>query len=298
MMPKHTYAKAQFPTKEDIASYNENGFVVARGLLSPDEIDDALFGIDRYYAGERDWSLPVSGGFLDWKAEHADGLRINDYVSLQNTELRDLVMQPALGAAFSALSGAPVIRLFHDQLISKSPSFGSDTAVGWHVDGAYWKTCTSSRMLTAWIPLVPYTEEMGPIHFIPGSHLWEGFGWMTTFNEKDLDALLERVAAEGQPTEPVAVMLEPGDVSFHHARTIHGSPPNRGATPRVALTVHVQDGDNRYTSFEDCRGAKAVHVNDALCRQGTDGLPDYSDDEICPQVWPAAWRPGPMSSSG
>lgn len=275
-----------FPTPEQVLFFEQHGYLISPPIIPEELIAVARYGVTRHHAGERDWQLPISGGFLDWREEHGDGLRISDYVSLQNRELRELVTFPVLGRAFAALARATEIRLFHDQLISKAPDYRAKTAVGWHVDGSYWRTCTSDRMLTAWIPLETYDEAMGPLNVIKGSHRWEGNGWMTTFNEQDLDALQARITSTGEEVVQVPIIIAPGQVSFHHAGTIHGSLPNRGNRPRVALTVHVQDGSNRYRAYRDCRGKLAVHVNDALCRKGASGEPDYADPEICPVLWP------------
>ncbi len=287
MRPARDGDPKRFPTTEDIEHYETYGYVVSPKIISPDLIAEAVYGVQRCYAGERDWHLPISGGFLDWREEHGDTLRINDYVSLQNLELRNLLMSSGLGRAFAALARTDKIRLFHDQLISKPPQLEDESAVGWHVDGAYWRTCTSQKMLTAWIPLDTYTLEMGPLMVIPGSHRWPGNEWMTTFNTRDLTSLESRIISDGHPIERVPILIEPGQVSFHHARMIHGSRPNFGTRNRVALTVHVQDGANRYERYVDCRNRVATHVNDVLCRIGPAGQPDYSDPDICPVLWAA-----------
>ena len=279
-------APNHFPTRADIDHYERYGYVISPQIIPDDLIAEANYGVKRHYAGERDWRLPISGGYLDWKAEHGEGLRINDYVSLQNRELRTLVLFEALGRAFATLAGSDVIRLFHDQLISKPPRLGAGSTIGWHVDGAYWRTCTSHRMLTAWMPLEDYDTDMGPVMMIPGSHRWSGNDWMTTFNNRDLEALEAKISSDGERVERTPIVIRPGQVSFHHARMIHGSMPNMGKRSRLALTVHVQDGDNRYQRHVDCRNKVATHVNDALCRKAADGAPDYSDPDICPVLWP------------
>jgi hypothetical protein len=275
-----------FPTVTDIETYVSRGFVTSPKIIPQELLEEALFGVERYYAGERDWPLPISGGYLDWRPSDGDCVRISDYVSLQCREFRELVCGSDLGRVFSALSTSDTIRLFHDQLISKPPGQGTKSTVGWHVDAAYWKTCKSPNMLTAWIPLLPYDEEMGPITMLEGSHTWPGYDWMTTFNNRDHASLEDRIRASGHPITPTPVLIEPGQVSFHHGRMIHGSKPNRGTRNRVALTVHVQCGDNRYQRHIGPDGEVAAHVNDALCRSNSDGDPDYRDPDICPVIWP------------
>jgi ectoine hydroxylase-related dioxygenase (phytanoyl-CoA dioxygenase family) len=79
--------------------------------------------------------------------------------------------------------------------------------------------------------------------------------------------------------------MERGQISFHHSRTIHGSFPNRGNQPRVALALHMQDGANRYQPSLRSDGRPVRLFNDSICRQDSHGLPDYSDDDVFPVLW-------------
>jgi ectoine hydroxylase-related dioxygenase (phytanoyl-CoA dioxygenase family) len=81
--------------------------------------------------------------------------------------------------------------------------------------------------------------------------------------------------------------LPRGHVSFHNCKTIHGSGPNRGDRPRRSIAIHLQDEPNHYQAFTYRSGNHAGHGNDRLCRS-INGVPDYSDPFICPQLWPRA----------
>ncbi len=278
--------RSKLPTDEDVAFYREHGWYVSPLILPDELLEDAQHGVERYHAGERDTPLPLSGGYLDWREEHGNLLRLNDYVSLQNEQLRALVSFPLIGAIAARLAGTRTIRLFHDQLVCKPPHVpGDNTAIGWHTDRAYWHTCTSTSMLTSWIPFQDCTVEMGPLTVIDGSHRWPGSDGMRTFNDRDLDRLEQSFQTGGAPVKKVTQVLRKGQVSFHHCLTLHGSLPNRSQKTRLALTVHMQDGDNRYCTRLDAHGRPLLHINDLLCRRGPDGLPDYSDPEICPILW-------------
>jgi ectoine hydroxylase-related dioxygenase (phytanoyl-CoA dioxygenase family) len=275
------------PTDDDVRFFRERGWYVSGTILSEEMIEDALYGIDRYYAGERDRTLPIRRGYLDWKPEHGDILRQNDYVSLQNDEIRDLVMTPVIGAIAARLAGATTVRLFHDQLIYKPPTGHAETAVGWHSDRAYWQTCTSQRMLTAWVPFVQTSERSGTLTMIDGSHRWSDVERFDTFTDHDMRALESQFESHGVPAARVPMELTPGQASFHHCRTLHGSFPNRSATPRIALAIHMQDETNAYQRRLDAKGDPILHVNDVLCRSDEHGTPDYTDPDICPVLWPA-----------
>lgn len=276
------------PSEAEIQTYESSGHYVSAGPVIPGNlIARALYGVARFDTGERDWTLPLSGGFIDWRPEHGGLLRINDYVSLQNRELYDLCTYRPIAAIAGHLARTREIRLFHDQLITKLPSTDGATAVGWHVDKAYWQTCTSDRMLTAWIPLVELDHDAGGLSVIPESHRAPPQDWMRTFNEQDLDGVADQARRLGIDMKVLTPRVPLGHVSFHHGRTIHGSWPNRSRRPRIALTVHFQDFTNRYRAAPGGERADALHINDLLCRADANGLPDYSDPEICPVLWRA-----------
>jgi ectoine hydroxylase-related dioxygenase (phytanoyl-CoA dioxygenase family) len=195
-----------------------------------------------------------------------------------------------LGAIAARLARSPAIRLFDDQAIYKPPAVGevSATAVGWHTDHSYWSTCTSNAMLTAWIPLHDAEEKNGTLYVVDGSHLWPESEHLRGFNDPDLESLEQRMGRK-IPKDLISPMqLKKGQVSFHHMRTLHASGPNRAATPRFAVAVHMQDDANAHRPFSTVDGRAIVLPHDQLCRRGSDGRPDYSDSEIFPQIWPAA----------
>lgn len=274
------------PSDDDVRSYREHGYYVSKKILSDEEIDDAIYGSDRYYAGERDFLLSSSvKAFEGWKPEDGDILRINDYASLENSELSALVRNPLLAAIAAKLCGTTSIRLWHDQMIYKPKERpGLKTSIGWHTDRAYWKTCTSSSMLTAWIPFHDCPEEMGTLLVVDGSHKWSSTAGLRGFHSGEMEQLEREFAAEGKPIVKTALRLEKGQVSFHHCLTIHGSGPNRSDTARRSMSVHFQDASNQYRELKHENGERIWHRNDMLCRV-VGGQPDYSDPDFCPTLY-------------
>lgn len=272
------------PTDDDVAAYREHGWWVSPPIVPEDVLDRALDGMERFYAGDRDAPFPghTRWDHTDWVPAHGDGLRKNDYASLQVGELGDLVRHPAIAATAARLAGAGEIRLWHDQLLHKPPG-GDEGHVGWHTDRQYWESCTSTQMLTAWVPLVDVDERLGTITFVDGSHRWPE-GLAIGFFDGDLAAQEARMAAAGLPVRKVAPALRRGQVTFHHCRTVHGSGPNRGDRPRRSLAIHLQPGDNRHQP--------GYHRNDELVRR-VDGVPDYTDPRICPRLHPPGHATAP-----
>jgi ectoine hydroxylase-related dioxygenase (phytanoyl-CoA dioxygenase family) len=261
------------PTDADVALYREHGWWISPRDFIPDELlDGAARGQERLYAGELDTPIPGREG-EGWQPGHGDDvLRKNDYASLMVDELGALVRFPAIGAAAARLAGADEIRLWHDQLLHKPPEDDHAAAVvGWHTDRQYWLTCSSTEMLTAWVPFHDCDEETGTLEFVDGSHEWSERATGLDFFSSDLAA---QEAGLGRELRKVPAVLRRGQVSFHNCRTIHGSGPNRSGAPRRSLAIHLQPGDNHYVE------TGAHHSLDDLTGR------NYADRRFCPRLFP------------
>jgi ectoine hydroxylase-related dioxygenase (phytanoyl-CoA dioxygenase family) len=287
--------QALMPSADDIASYRQNGYYVSKKILSEELIADALEGSERLYRGEYDERFPWSDNpsvdpnfgvpFTDRTRSRADG-----YASFHSFGLRTLARHPVISSIAAALTGATEIRSWKDQLIYKAPASSpseNEGVTGFHQDKRYWPTCRSDRMITAWIPLHDCSTQNGCLVVIKGSHRWRNNHALVTFDEKNQDYIKSRlINSEGDELIEVPLELQRGQVSFHDCYTIHGSYPNVSDMPRRALSVHLQDGENRYRDLNFLSTTKPVykHSHDLICRKSENGFPDYSDPEIFPTL--------------
>lgn len=278
---------ALLPTDEDVAFYEEHGWYISKKVLSEEIIEQAIAGSEKLYRGERDAPLSVSSGYSNWKPE--DGynvVRNNEFVSLQNRQLRQLALQPIIGAIAAKLAKTKRIRLLDDQLVYKPPTAkNSQSAVGWHADRAYWATCSSNNLLTAWIPLHDCDQSRGPLVMLDGSHKWSGMQDIRFFNHQNLEDLEQRFRNEGREVVKVPMTLEKGQMSFHHCWTIHGSYSNYSQSFRLALAVHLQDDANHYRPFWNKKGEEVHIFDEVLCQKLSNGEPDFSDPAVFPVLW-------------
>ena len=275
---------ALLPTEEDVLFYEEHGWYISKKVLSDEIINEAIRGSDRFYNGERDGQLPVDTGYSNWKPEDGyDIVRNNEFVSLQNRELKKLVMQPIIGAIASRLARTNSIRLLDDQLVYKPPQDpDGKSAVGWHADRAYWSTCTSHNLLTAWIPFHDCDESIGPLVVLDGSHKWSNIEDSRFFNNPNLEDMEQKFRDWGRKTVKIPMTLKKGQISFHHCWTIHGSLPNYSNFSRLAFAAHLQDEDNRYQPFWTKQGKKVLIADELMCRKLPNGNPDFSDPAVFP----------------
>jgi Phytanoyl-CoA dioxygenase (PhyH) len=293
--------RALLPSDADVEFYAEHGWYLSKKLLTDDEVDELFAASERYYAGERDRGLPVRPPKLAyWDPSKGDVQRHNDYVHYEHDGLARLLRKPLIGAVAATLARADEIRVFQSTLIYKPPIAAEPTnVVPWHFDKHYWSTCTSDRMLTAFIPFHDCGEEMGTITMVDGSHRWREIGRddsMTRhFAEREasnLDRLLaDNAAYNGAEVVKVPMIIPKGHMSFHHCRTYHGSPSNRSGRPRRTISFHLQDGENAYRNFVLSTGEVLAYNHDVLVRLLADGRPDYSDPDFCPVLWRNPSRP-------
>jgi hypothetical protein len=287
--------RSLLPSDADIDFYTEHGWYLSKKLFTDDEVDGLVEQSERYYAGERDRTLPVRPPRLAyWEPSKGDVQRHNDYVHYEHEGLAKLLRKPIVGAVAAALARADEIRIFQSTLIYKPPIPGEPSnVVPWHFDKHYWSTSTSDKMLTAFIPFHDCDEEMGTITMIDGSNRWQEIGSDDSvtrhFAERDNNDL-ERVLADNAAynrTEvtKVPMIIPKGHMSFHHCRTYHGSAANRSPRPRRAISFHLQDGDNAFRRFTLSTGEVLAYNHDVLVRRLSDDRPDYSDPEFCPVTW-------------
>lgn len=270
-------AQDLLPSDADVEFYEEHGWWISPRLFSPAQMDDAV------EAAAGQIPAPSSG------AKHR--LHLQNHIVHQEPRIATIGLAPVLGAVAARLARTDEVRLFYSALISKPPSTSpGDATIGWHVERAYWQQSSSLQMLSAWIPLHDCDEEMGTITMIDRSHRWPASpaldAMRTDIRWADDLADVERdIAALGHPIEKVPMRMERGQVSFHHCLTFHGSAANRSRRPRVAVTVHLQDRDNRYREVRGADGERVPCVQHNLVRRLDNGDPDYSDPEVCPVIW-------------
>jgi hypothetical protein len=287
--------RALLPSAEDVAFYAEHGWYLTRKLLTDDEVDTLVAASERFYAGERDRTLPLRPPRLAyWEPRHGPVQRHNDYIHYESDPIGRILRKPLIAAVAARLAQAEAIRLFQSTLIYKPPRPDEQSnVVPWHFDKHYWSTCTSTRMLTAFIPFHDCGVEMGTITMVDGSHRWREIGARDStsrhFAERDrteLDAMLEENARyNGMTARKIPMEIPKGHMSFHHCRTYHGSGANRSDRPRRAISLHLQDGDNAYREFRLSDGNSVAYNHDVLVRRTADGRPDYADPEFCPTLW-------------
>jgi non-haem Fe2+, alpha-ketoglutarate-dependent halogenase len=113
---------------------------------------------------------------------------------------------------------------------ARDPAF-----VSWHQDSTYWGL-SAPDVVTAWVAFSESSIESGAMRMIPGTHR-EQVAHRDTFAPDNLLSRGQEIAVEVDEARAVAIVLHPGEMSLHHVRMFHGSPPNRSADRRIGYAI-------------------------------------------------------------
>jgi non-haem Fe2+, alpha-ketoglutarate-dependent halogenase len=173
--------------------------------------------------------------------------------------LADLIRHPAILDAVEDLLGPDILCWNTNFFIkeAETPSF-----VSWHQDSTYWGL-SAPDVCTAWVALTPSALENGAMAVIPKSHTKDQIPHRDTFDRHNLLTRGQEVAVEVDEREAMPLLLRPGEMSLHHVRLVHGSPPNPSPDRRIGFAIRYIPTSIRQIEGEDSatlvRGADRFH---------------------------------------
>jgi ectoine hydroxylase-related dioxygenase (phytanoyl-CoA dioxygenase family) len=195
-------------------------------------------------------------------------------------EFREFALASPLGGIVASLLRSARVQLYEDSVLVKEP--GTPDRTAFHQDLAYFHL-DGTQICTTWVPLDPVTAGTGAVEFVAGSHRrpnrYRPNFFVTSMSMPDTDGEEVPEDAGTRPDERIVSFdTEPGDITVHHARTIHGAHPNRSSTQRRrAISVRYAGDD---AIFRITRGAPQKPHHAGL----VEGRP--LDPEACPLAWP------------
>lgn len=229
---------------DQIQSYQDNGFVVIKNFLSPEELEHWRESVNK--AVEERAGIKIPGKNI--KTDEADGINEDsDYFAKvfdqllnlwqTNEAMKEIMVDERIGKMASQLSGADGIRIWHDQALIKRP-WANPTA--WHLDTPFW-SFSDRRAISIWIALDDATLENGCLYFIPGSHNITNFDRITI--GRNMDGVFD-IYPQLKKSKTVAAPMKAGSCSFHNGLTVHGANANMTAGFRRAMTcAYMPDGN-------------------------------------------------------
>lgn len=161
--------------------------------------------------------------------------------------LADLVRHSRILEAVEDLYGPDLLCWTTNFFIKEeeSPAF-----VSWHQDSTYWGL-NRPDVVTAWVAFTPANASNGAMQVIPGSHKLDQIRHRDTFDKHNLLTRGQEIAVEVDESQAVRLDLEPGEMSLHHVRLVHGSPPNTSDDRRIGFAIRYIPTSVRQLQGED-----------------------------------------------
>ena len=203
-------------SQEAVRHYHREGYVSPIRVMSAAEAGDYRRKLEHIEASGR---LPEGA------------LRTKCHLLL--TWIDEIVRHPRVLDAVESIVG-PDILVWGTSFFIKEPR--NKSFVSWHQDLTYWGL-DPADIVTAWIALSESTCENGAMRVIPATHTMQVVPHKDTFAADNLLSRGQEVSVEVDEAKAVALSLEPGEMSLHHVKLIHGSEPNPSPKRRIGLAV-------------------------------------------------------------
>ena len=256
-------------TEDQISSFQRDGAVVLRSVLSATEVASLTRGVDTNLAAPGPMALVAS-------KPDDPGYFIEDFCNWStNHDYRDVVFNSRLPEAAALLTGSRETRMYHDHMLTKEP--GTHQRTPWHQDQPYYNV-SGQQNVSFWIPVDP-VRRSSTLEFIAGSHLGP---WLMprTFMDKQAKwfpegtlADLPDIDANRESYNIIGWELEPGDAVAFHMLTLHaaaGVDPDRR---RRVFSVRYLGDDMRHAPRPWKTSPDFPGLTDTPRRWGTPGRP-------------------------
>jgi chlorinating enzyme len=203
-------------TAQQIQQYRQTGILFPLPALTSKEVADVLAQL-----AILDQLL---GGYATTKQQSQCHLRFKWAC--------DLATHPRILNAVESIIGPDI--LVHSSTVFRKQA-QDQQYVSWHQDG-YTLDLSQRQFVSAWIALTDSTINNGCLRVLPKTHTHR----IEHFERPQPNNMLGKglTVTETLNTDNAQdVILQAGQMSFHHANIVHGSQPNMSNGPRIGLAI-------------------------------------------------------------
>ncbi|XP_068611358.1 phytanoyl-CoA dioxygenase, peroxisomal isoform X2 [Brachionichthys hirsutus] len=240
-------------TPEQRLSYEKNGFLLIKNLVSEEDIDGFRKEFEKLCRQEakplglllmRDVTIAKSEFVPDQKAV----TKIQDFQGVPG--LFRYCTLPQILKYVECFTG-PDIMAMHTMLINKPPDTGKKTSRHpMHQDLHYFPFRPADRIVCAWTAMEKVNRQNGCLVVLPGTHTgslqehdypeWEG----------GVNLMYHGVRNYDRQQAGLHLEMETGDTVLFHPLLIHGSGTNQTQGFRKAISCHYASADCFYISVK------------------------------------------------
>src|SRR5258707_11155694 len=223
-------------TAQQIADFEQDGFVLVRRAFAPEWIELVREGIEQDLRA-------LSPLHTIQQPKDAPGYFVTDFCMSQRIPaFREFVLESNAGEIAARLMRSTRCNFFYDAMWAKGP--GTPKRTPWHQDQPYYPI-DGRQLCILWVPVDPVSAE-NSLELVRGSHLWNR--WFQPQLSRDAkilygegDRTFERmpeIEANRRDYDIVSYEMMPGDCLAFAGLTVHGAPGNASdQRPRRALST-------------------------------------------------------------
>lgn len=204
-------------TAEQKANYDQNGYIVVRGLFSPEET--AYYR--EHFTALRESSTQFPGDDAGVNSTSSDPLRrYPRMIQMHHWDDagRDFLLEPRIGETLHALLGVEPLAV--QTMLYFKPAGARGQAL--HQDN-YFLRVQPGTCIAAWLSLDVCDEANGCMQVVAGSQTWPTLCSVKADTSQSFTDVTVPIP-DGTPIVPVP--MQPGDVLFFNGQIVHGSFPN------------------------------------------------------------------------
>ena len=260
-------------TDEELAFFEEEGYVVLREFYSSEEMDMLRDCIE-------DDPL-VTGKVVRRKDLNGKETKLTLWTHFGEDSFGQIGRSASMVGAASKLMGGAEPYSSHTKILLKEPFKGG--AWEWHQDFGYWYNqgvTQPDKIISAIVAIDENREDNGAIRIITKSHKLGKLDHGNYAGQTGADPVrvLESVTIPGY--DVVNLLLNPGDVAFTHSNLLHCSRPNLSPDWRRNFIVAYNSKENEpiqsvdFNHKQPLYNAIDVVGDDALMERGCSKLAD------------------------
>jgi phytanoyl-CoA hydroxylase len=268
---------------ENIAFYNEYGYLIAPAMLSSEEINELKKETAAIFRGERGYV----DGMLPVEANDNESEVLKKYVAIHFPHKISklihafLFQQKIVDVLVNIVSSN--VKCMQSMLFVKGPGKAGQA---WHQDEFYIPTRDKS-LVGAWIAIDDATVENGCLWIIPGRP-----GWMMKRvpNGSNEYADVDTIDITAYKGKAIPVEVKSGSVVFFNGYTLHSSQRNKTTDCfRTALVNHYMSAESMLPWDQDGKLPSTEDLRDIVLIAGKDpyewkGIVDANKPYLRPEI--------------
>ena len=282
----HAYVGAAGISAENIAFYNDFGYLIAPSLVLKEEIAELKREATLIFRGKRG----EVEGLVNVGDKESDEEVLKKYLAIHfphklSPVIKEYLSHRGILAILRAIV-SPNIKCMQSMLFIKAPGKAGQS---WHQDEYYIPTRDKS-LVGAWIAIDDATIENGCLWIIPGSHQ-PAYIRKRIPNTSGEYADIDTIDISAYPREQqVPVEVKSGTVVFFNGYTLHSSLRNKtSANFRMALVNHYMSAESMLPWDQDGKLPPTEDLRDIVMVKGEDpyahkGIQDMNKPYLRPEV--------------